>query len=122
MITDLVDFLRARLEEDLQVARAADAADFTAWLTAFTAALSATDEPEEVRRAIGHHIEHFTPARMIREVETKLRILSELDGVVSDTDVGDVKSKMVNASLRSVLKSLALPYAWHRDYRHQWRP
>lgn len=117
----LVEFLRARLDEDEQAARAASGpkARYPYW------ALSEWQGREEPHSLIGQgtpehptvlghftydpifttHAEHIVrhdPARVLAEVEAKRRIVFEV--------------------AMPVLALLALPYADHPDYREEWRP
>ena len=83
---DLVEFLRARLDED----------EAEHWAIASI------------------YIARHDPARVLREVEAKRRIVATavlmLDGGVS------------YESWESVLQDLALPYSEHPDYRQEWKP
>jgi hypothetical protein len=103
-MSDLVAFLRARLDEDEQAARDGDDA---CWHIDYC--------DDEGKR---YH-ERFDPARVLREVEAKRRILDEHGSGSDSCDAHD-------ASMRSIpcdtLLLLALPYADHPDYREEWRP
>jgi len=122
--TDLVRFLRAQLDEDESVARAA------------AGRLSGDDE--------WVHIARWDPARVLREVEAKRRIV---DGhryeISSETayddydDVSDSYRRVVHHTVTCAicgwasddrtsgcmtLRLLALAHADHPDYRLEWRP
>jgi hypothetical protein len=128
---DLVAFLRARLDEDEQVARAtpypwpwAEDEDEVGHVWAEGLNLVVKDAyPENAR-----HIARWDPARVLAEVEAKRRILDE---VVPEVDGMDERingewgiGSIAEDDYASVplLKLLALPYAAHPDYREEWRP
>lgn len=64
--------------------------------------------------AEAEHIVRWDPARALREVEAKRRIL-ERHNPCDDWSYGD-------ASTCPELCLLALPYADHRDYCQEWKP
>ncbi|MFI2084332.1 DUF6221 family protein [Streptomyces rubiginosohelvolus] len=115
---DLVQFLRDRLDEDEQAARAATwdeqsdvwtarppQARYEQYIVADyldDGVVAVTPENADVD-GVGQHIARHDPARVLREVEAKRRIL---DGPTTDT----------------LIKLLALPYADHADYQDTWRP
>lgn len=96
-MNNLIEFLRARLDEDERVARWAGggiwhdvtAVRESAWLV-------------ECNREDATHILRHDPARVRADVDAKRRIL--------DQDPP-----------RETLALLALPYADHPDYRSEWR-
>ncbi|GII86615.1 hypothetical protein Ssi03_46050 [Sphaerisporangium siamense] len=125
---DLVAFLRARLDEDEQMARAAGGAwQYVALPDVISPAghsLQLDDdralvdvgfmEDDALRPAEAQHIAHHDPARVLREVEAKRRLIeAHVDhyGLVFD-----------HFWPVPVLSLLALPYADHADYREEWRP
>ena len=103
-MSDLVEFLRARLDEDERRARLA--------LNAGDGFLDA--EPAEFW--YDSEGRSWLPGRVLAEVEAKRRII-ERDW--SDLDDGWYDGWYVQAD---TLKLLALPYADHLDYREEWRP
>ncbi len=137
---DLVAFLRARLDEDEQIAHAASdlgaswyvdgrtgevaavqpdpkPGDSAVWVTCDSEGLSAAVEEEQAV-----HIARHDPARVLREVEAKRRIIAEYEAAAADADPEDDADRALLSSLRGVLKALALPYAEHPEYRAEWRP
>ncbi|MFI8865331.1 DUF6221 family protein [Streptomyces sp. NPDC053707] len=72
--------------------------------------------------AAGHIIRH-DPARVLREVEAKRRLL---DVVLPDILSGDsaIEGEWMGESdmAGDLARTLALPYADHPDYRDDWRP
>jgi hypothetical protein len=96
-VTDIVEFLRARLEEDVRSAEATrKAGDMLEGMTGV--------RPEMP----GYDFE-----RMLREAEAKRRImeLAEID------DIGTYGS---NGG--AILQWLAAVYSDHPDYRQEWKP
>jgi len=143
---DLVAFLRARLDEDEQQAKACaqvypppwDMAD-RGWIATVRA-----DEPDfrivtELEQwdaqpdgwlgTVIEHIARHDPARVLAEVDAKRRIIDEY--IAADNtyqrlaeDDDDSKWDWLSRSqaLETVLPLLALPYADHPSYRAEWRP
>lgn len=129
---ELVQFLRARLEEDKQAARAATPGP---WVTpdhddqVGMLEVRAADEADlmvgyvaDVATADALHIARHDPARVLRDNEAKRGIVDDLAseihwGARSSLDYQDA----VDAFKRT-LKRLALPYADHPSYRAEWRP
>jgi hypothetical protein len=130
-MTDLVEFLRARLDEDERIARAAIADDCgqdggfedAAWLT------DGTRRPQ-FGGAAGEMIRTFAvPARVLREVGAKRQMIDEITdlghcpGCTGDpTMVGTAHECPTDGARMRMLPLLALPYADHPDYREEWRP
>lgn len=116
MSTGLVAFLRARLDEDEQVARAAlelakpDERARTKWNTMpHGRAAELGIYPEAMLHAALHG-----PVRVLSEVEAKRRIITDYENYDREAPELDVPE--------SVISLLALPYSDHRDYRNEWRP
>jgi hypothetical protein len=135
-MTDLVEFLRARLDEDERAACEAGQDAFS-------------DEYGEFRSRGGElfaHVLRHDPARVLREVEAKRRILNaytaqvaerQRSGVLHDAematggedslDVAALMGEGIRANtwishLGWVLRVLAAAYADHPDYRQEWKP
>lgn len=101
---ELVNFLRARLDADERVARAASAESWA-------------DEYGEFRSRGGDNFAHVLrhdPARVLAEVEAKRRIVD-----LCDTETPETGG--LPLAIRT-LRLLALPYADHPDYDEAWRP
>ncbi|MET8766347.1 DUF6221 family protein [Streptomyces sp. NPDC004658] len=130
---ELVEFLRARLEEDEAAAKACASAPWAIEIPPMihvsvqarrdnkwkwgTLGYVATVERDEDRAHIARH----DPARVLREVEAKRQILAAhaLNGWVCSTcDNEEVDQDYPCLTLRL----LALPYVDHPDYRAEWRP
>lgn len=141
MSDDLVAFLRARLSEDEEVARTAAGRYLAAreWLlidSGSTPGLIGDGKGDVVRYGFGSgdipirdqtiHIVRHDPARVLREVEAKRRIL---DGIVTLIDRMDsaIESEWGSGfgstgESDKLLTLLALPYADHPGYRQEWKP
>jgi hypothetical protein len=108
-VDDLIAFLRARFDEDEQVARAAH--EPGGWQMRFAHEIdgvAVTEDPLYTK-----HIARWDPARVMAEVEAKRRAL----GLVLP---GRYEGGYGEACL-DVLRLLALPYIDHPDYRNEWR-
>ncbi|MFE0088737.1 DUF6221 family protein [Streptomyces sp. NPDC059016] len=128
---ELVDFLRARLDEDEQAARRAGDSFRQIGETGVIVATEG-DRAEECASAnwagIAEHIVRHDPARVLREVEAKRRMLTSYENAAvaqraatGTPSVGDLMDGSAH-SLRFALRLLALPYADHPDYRQEWKP
>ncbi|MDL4774254.1 MULTISPECIES: DUF6221 family protein [Thermomonosporaceae] len=125
----LVEFVKARLDDDELVAQAARLASAAPWrLTSehgFDGAepveykvlrdndgLSIADDRTNLTAEDLTHIAHHEPARALAEIEAKRRLIIELDsyGGPETTDAYYV-----------VLRHLATVYADHPDYQDDWR-
>lgn len=139
---DLVQFLRARLDEDEQIARASKPGPWHAdggEVYATHPVDRVTDYSESA-----DHIARHDPARVLLEVDAKRRVL-ELHGIVHREigwleDVDEESSEIPvcglcvpkHSNYRSreevpvgacvTLRLLALAYADHPDCRDDWRP
>lgn len=118
---ELVEFLRARLKDDKQVARkntgdhGLGPGGFPDYRTYDGPDIDAADE----------FIFHFKPARMLAEVEAKRRIV-DLHGLDHECSTYDHHGEIDNCSwvtgCCSTLQLLAVPYADHPDYNPAWAP
>lgn len=136
MAADLVEFLRARLDEDEQAARAAGDGPWTVRdHTADTVAIyDSRREPvvyDEGRPSSDQmeHIARHDPARVLAEVDAKRRIIDLYEpyhwhGPAAPTSpnprdhVEDIEACRTCVTNRL----LALPYRDHPDYRPEWVP
>ncbi|MBM4482260.1 hypothetical protein GS443_02760 [Rhodococcus hoagii] len=128
-MTDLVEFLRARLDEDDQMAREAGkrATDWRSdgvggggepitwddeggWIGEHTIVYS--EGWPEGGEAL--HIARHDPARVLREVAAKRRIL-DLAGEISRSG-----AEFAEQDYRTLTRSLAAVYSDHPDYQQEW--
>lgn len=119
-MTTLLEFLRARLDEDEAAANA--------WLTPFS-------NPDTAAR---DHIARHDPARVLAEVGAKRRIMKlhdilggSLTGVGRWTycetchtnSAGEIDEDVTETTAPcATLRLLALPYDGHPDYDPEWHP
>jgi hypothetical protein len=147
-VDDLIEFLRARLDDDEQVARAAggdrwvermgdvtsealDKGDYGPrgyWVA--SASFSCEGEAEALHEGHAAHIARHDPARVLAEVDAKRRILDEVVDEATGLDMSVDGDRRVGSRDTTtepylgtvLLRLLALPYADHPDYREEWRP
>lgn len=148
-MSDLVEFLKARLDEDEQTAQAATSESGRwRWDHGFGELCNDPECPygallDEATRDGTHagtvlmelhgydvkepwqgaaHIARHDPARVLREVDAKRRIVA----LHSDPHGGDPSCSSIDypesAEDCETLRLLALPYADHPDYEERWRP
>ncbi len=114
---DLVQFLRARLDEDERTARRAGDSFRQIGETGVIVATEG-DRAEECASAnwagVAEHIARHDPARVLAEVEAKRRVIGRMVNHATVMGADEVHG--------DVLRSLALPFADHPDYRAEWRP
>jgi hypothetical protein len=120
-MNDLVQFLRARLDEDEEIARAATQGDWV-WSREFVS------PPGYHHRTIGPlepgdsaFIAAHEPARVLAEVEAKRVLLADYERFVAE------RRRMMGGwdsypEASPVLTAFAAVYADHPDYRQEWRP
>lgn len=142
---DLVQFLRARLDEDAEAAEAArqQIAERTGGLASASERLdgasrwtvrpwlysgrvepslgmSQTERVEIATTANGHIVRH-DPARVLAEVDAKRQAVDHYEQVRTLTKDHEAYILAESAVLRQI-QYMALPYADHPDYRQEWRP
>lgn len=143
-MSEMVEFLRARFDEDEQTARAAVSSHEreprlvpcvagAEWSHRYDSddygGTEVADGAGHVIVAMSHesgasqriHIARHDPARVLAEVAAKRRMLDELYPEVKGADeaiLGEWNSSPDNAE--TLLEMLALPYASHPDYRQEW--
>lgn len=148
MSDDLIAFLRARLAEDEQIARAATSGPWEARPVVYGPADEGWGPPDlwEIAAGqvtvVGHqmhegggvytvadarHIAGYDPARVLREVEARRRVveLCEPPLIEVTNPLHGERSFLPGQGApwgEPVLRLLALPYADHPDYRQEWRP
>ncbi len=121
---DLVAWLRAQLDEDERTAREAEQRQTVSRRMIGRRVVEVPNQPlPQWRQSV------WPPARVLREVEAKRRILGEIVGQVSqmedqiDNEWGSLKYPTTGPFTSDVLvKLLALPYADRPGYQEEWRP
>ena len=138
-MSDLIEFLRARLNEDERAAVWAMQGPWrlhripadSAWqITGTSGTHSVARIPDSGQNeGTVRHIALHDPARVLREVEAKRAI-------VERHQLGSWHSHVLDADVKTCracgtpdedwpcpdLRLLALPYSDHPDYREDWRP
>jgi hypothetical protein len=138
---DLIEFLRARLDDDEWSARAATPGpwmDFGPHAIGveqigvedahMVAEMQRCEEPahvhEDRRVADAQFIGDWNPARVLAEVDVKLRIIGVHGWSVEAADTAGFVCITCDPEGHpcATLRLLALPYAGHADYRPEWAP
>jgi len=137
---DLVQFLRARLDEDEQAAAAASDGPWTPWRKARLHGLGQLEHAVMLpgdgigsRATIvtaswldAEHIARHNPARVLAEVDAKRRILDLHEAAEFEYADADVCLSCDSGGPLPypcpTVRLLALPYADHPDYHDEWRP
>ncbi|RDI13462.1 hypothetical protein DEU38_13437 [Rhodococcus sp. AG1013] len=146
-MSEIVEFLRARLDEDERVARAAvirygltwwrtdapddvdEYADWPGFVCGDHPALAVLDRDDDNDGPHADHIARHDPARVAREVAAKRAILAQEEEARAHYD--HIKSSATYpvetsighvVALATVIRHLASAYADHPDYREDWRP
>ena len=132
---DLRAFLAARLDEDEAAAKAATAGPW-----AFEGDDPTDDELYSVHDGIvdlvgvtvaftrdrqvanGQHMARHDPARVLREVEGKRKILAEHKAVTRLAGLTGQELGFLGWYREWMLKNLAAAYADHPDYQPEWKP
>ncbi|SHI67709.1 DUF6221 family protein [Streptomyces sp. 3214.6] len=137
---DLVQWLRAQLDEDDRIARAA-AEELEGlelggewWYdgqyveTVREHTMVAVGSQDFMDPATGRHIAEWDPARVLREIDAKRQLVCAYEEAVSAfNDSGPALTSYDRltgsvSSLRRAIELLALPYADRPGYREEWRP
>jgi hypothetical protein len=123
---ELVQFLRARLDEDEQTARRAGGAWADGPAANWVTAASSGDASEPAHRvalvvADGEraHIVRHDPARVLRDIEAKRDLLRVAERA---HDYHETFTSGFASALEGVLRLFAVAYAEHPDYRTERRP
>ena len=118
---DIVEFLRARLDEDEAMARDAYY-DGQRWVPEEEAVVAADRDLDPLlfldRKRDAQHAAHWSPERVLREVEAKRRIVDEI-AQCHDYDPKIEMWGMARLPARTLL-ALASTYADHPDYDPEW--
>ncbi|MEV6506769.1 DUF6221 family protein [Streptomyces sp. NPDC051642] len=129
MTNDLVAFLKARLDEDADLARRCDGAGFSAeWITHTIAVDFGRGDPTSFHTAIARHVALHDPARVLREVEAKRHVLNRhtLSPAEGDSERpwDDRDDCQFDGDLWPCddLLDLALPYQEHPDFPERYKP
>ncbi|MFI7644087.1 DUF6221 family protein [Nonomuraea sp. NPDC049400] len=120
---DLVDFIRARLDEDERIARDADGISRDTLLDLYEDLIQSRPLDGQ-RRLFGIFIGRFTSGRMLADIQAKRRLVDwhtdQHDLLASARPT--VGCRCYDGWPCTTLRLLALPYASHHEYRTEWRP
>jgi hypothetical protein len=133
---ELVEWLRAQLDEDGRILRAASwCDDADSWRAAVSqygtpsrpdgprwyvedsledGVITTVDPQASGDEGVARHIAEWDPARVLREIDAKRRALGRINShaaVMGRDEVHD-----------DLLRLLALPYADRPGYREEWKP
>ncbi|MBD2899106.1 DUF6221 family protein [Actinomadura nitritigenes] len=123
---DLVEFLRARLAKDEQVARACSGASWTAGPSG-AVHLDADGEPAVVAsaetEAYAEHIARHDPSRALQEVAARRQLVDdhEKHAWIIAQGRATPEQRAAQAVREQTLRLIALAYAHHPDYNEEWR-
>lgn len=129
-MNDLVEFLRARLDEDEELAQAAprgpwgeDASHCVVDATGVRVICSVNGGTLRPTLAVRAHVLGHDPARVLREVEAKRQLLTEYAEVAHNDGAGSYEYGYGWADgLGLAVRCTAAAYADHPDYRPEWAP
>ncbi|MBD9700678.1 hypothetical protein IHE56_00940 [Streptomyces sp. ID01-12c] len=120
---DLVRWLNTQLDEDERIARAATPGPWEqggigdyGWTVSFSRRNAGVEtEDGEQGHADAEFIAEHDPARVLREIDSKRRVLGAIEHLLVQVDDPF-------ADVDGVLRLLAVPYADRPGYREEWRP
>lgn len=124
---DLITFLRAQLDEDERIARAATPGPWEpvperpGWLTSaeYWSVVDCSGTP--AARENAEHVAEWDPARVLREIEAKRQIIDQHERYAAE------RRRMMGgwdpqSDDSPVLAALAAVYADRPGYQESWRP
>jgi hypothetical protein len=127
----LIEFLRARYDEDEQVASMAAGPIGHRWQPNPAGGLSGRDGPMRVHledRQCLPHIARHDPARVLADVAAKRAIIADCTEMLKMCQVdrggnlGRPGEHMMGDFGRWILQKIAAPYADHPDFDPAWQP
>ncbi|MFD7996860.1 DUF6221 family protein [Streptomyces mexicanus] len=123
---DLVQWLRAQLDEDERVARLALDQTGDNWRAYYKQIIAANprfgEDPADANTSeVADHIARHDPTRVLAEVEAKRQVIEQYESI-GNPPPSEIGPDLVRAELGRVLRLLALPYADRPGYREEWRP
>jgi hypothetical protein len=119
---DLVQWLRAQLDEDERIARAAtpgpweQVPDRVGWLASaeYWHVVDCSGTP--AARENAEHVAVWAPARVLREIDAKRRTLVRCE------EARLAANPMLVHFAKQTIWEMAQPYADRPGYREEWRP
>ena len=133
MIDDLIAFIRARLDQDEQTARAATPGPWVAVRDPYPDSWSIVSTSGDVvgpdyqgsaasREEDAAHIARWDPARVLAEVDAKRRMVARCVVWIRDAHAGGPRAVHLRIAADLMLRDLAAPYEHHDGYQAAWRP
>lgn len=125
---DLVQFLRARLDEDEQTVREVlweGSGNTISWSLPASATVEVgADEFYAGDSTVARHIARHDPERILAEVDAKRRALNHYERIQQHTLKNNDEHDylLAEGAVRTQIQYAALPYADHPDYRPKWAP
>ncbi len=121
MSDDLVQFLRARLDEDERQARAAMIYQDASWRVETSGIITTSSETDVYTddRELAEHIARHDPARVLAEVEARREVVRLAERA---HDYHETFMNGFAAAMEGALRLFAQAHANHPDYREEWRP
>lgn len=121
MSDNLIDFLRARLAEDEQVACATGGRWWQPPAQPTEVLDSGGGGFNTFLRSRAAHIARHDPGRALAEVDAKRRIIDRYERQVAKAAENAMEEDRAWI-LGEITALLALPHASHPDYNNEWRP
>lgn len=123
---ELVDFLRARLDEDETVAREAGGESWpmperVGYENLESVSGEVVMYGDSWRDDMGPHIARHDPARVLADVEAKRRIVDRYAKIAAGNGETTELAFHEQGLFEAVLY-LASAYAYHPDYSEEWKP
>ena len=120
-MTDLVEFIRARLDEDERIARGE--------ITRREVWQSKLDRMRRVGEMVGVGLIDYDepgapgdPARVLADVDAKRRIISRCERLLDARAASSELDWAADVLAHDVLRDLAASYVSHPDYSPTWAP
>ncbi|MFG2001624.1 DUF6221 family protein [Spirillospora sp. NPDC048911] len=116
-MSDLVEFFKARRDEDQWIAEGAAQDAGSAWESAKTFGPHGSDP-------IDDHIARHDPARVLADVQADRRLIAEYERAVEFYNRPENQRHSAGevTGLYTAIKIRAERFADHPDYRDEWRP
>lgn len=115
-IDELVTWLRAQIDEDERVAQFAMPRRGEEWNASYGHAFVILVD-------VDRHSKRHSPARVLREVQAKRRILEVATSQIKVAEILPPEhAQQAAARAQGIIQLLAVPYADRPGYRDEWRP
>jgi hypothetical protein len=123
-VEDLAKWLSQQLDEDERIAKEAGG-HLGEWRLATPLDDAELGDASWLRPPSLKHVERHDPARALRDVDAKRKLLEQCRASLASEKAGGVDgawSESFGDGLLEAVKLLALPYADRPGYREDWRP